>query len=99
MEVSREMKIDILHRNNLRIPTTCRAALESKYRSERWFPENRTGFLPDHRKTICQTDRGRRLPFPGRCRRNGCHEDQLSIRFIFLIFQKPVVDLRLILSI
>ena len=93
------MKVDILHRNNLRVSTACRAALESEYRSKRWFSENRTGFLSDHRKPVCQTNRGRRLPFTSRCRCNGCHEDQLSIRFIFPIFQQPVVDLRFILSI
>ena len=46
MHIAREMKIDLLHRQHLRIASSCRTALHAEARAERGFAQRNDGSLP-----------------------------------------------------
>jgi hypothetical protein len=47
MGISRQMKVDILHRHHLCVPPTGAATFHSKHRTERWLPEGKRGPTPE----------------------------------------------------
>ena len=80
MDIPREMQIDILHRDDLRISAAGRAALHAHARPQRRLAKTNHHLFPDLGKSLRQSHRRRRLPFTRRCRRNRRHQDQFPDR-------------------
>ena len=79
MEISRKMEVQILHRHYLRITASRSAAFDAKARAKRRLTERYDRLLSKFAKGLSKTDACCRLPFPGRRRVDGRHQDQLSI--------------------
>ncbi len=79
-EVTREMKVDVLHRHDLRVPSARGAALHAEHRSERRLPQTDHGAFADTCERVAEPDRGRRLALAGWRRRDGGDEHQLALR-------------------
>src|SRR5262245_50958371 len=86
MEVAGEMEVDVLHRHNLSVAASRRAALHAETGTERGFADADDSLLADLVERIAEADRGRGLALAGRRRRNGGNEDQLAVG---LALQRP----------
>ena len=79
MEVTREVEVDRLHRENLGVAAASRAALHAEARAERRFAEREAGILPDLAEALGEGDRGRGLSGAGRHAGGRRHEDQFPV--------------------
>ena len=98
VEVTREMKVDILHGNDLRVAAACRTALDTENGTERGLSESNDGFFADSAETVCETYGRRGFSFAcggGGDRRN---EDQLTVGLVRFI-QKRKIDFCFVLSV
>ena len=82
VEVAGEVEVDVLHRHHLRVAAAGRAALHAEGGPERRFAQAQHRFLADLIQGIGQPDRGRRLAFAGRRRRDRRDQDQLAVRLV-----------------
>ena len=82
VEVACKMKVDILHRNNLRISSAGSPALNSKNRSQGRFSHGNHGLLIQAVQGVCQTDGHGCLALTCGCGVDGCHQHQLCIRSV-----------------
>ncbi len=80
VEVSGEVQVDVLHRNNLRVAAAGGPALHAEDRSERGLAQTDHGFLADVIERIAQSHRGRGLALACRCRADRGHQDQFGVR-------------------
>ena len=99
VEVSREVEVDIFHREHLRISASCRSAFKSENRSERRLAKCDNGFFSDFGK--CHAKSYRCCGFAFACgsgiyRR---YENQLSVGFIFKSFGTFGCDFRLVFAV
>ena len=46
MGIPGQMKVDIFHRNDLRMPASRTSSLNSKHRTERGLPQSKRGAMP-----------------------------------------------------
>lgn len=79
MEVTGEVKVDVLHRHDLRIAAAGRAALHAETGAERRLAQRRHGLLADAVEAVGQAHGGRGLAFAGRRRVDRGDEDQLAV--------------------
>ena len=85
MEVTGEVQVDILHRNDLCISAACCSALYTEYRSEGRLTECYHNIFTKLLHTICQTYRCGRLSFSCRSRVDRRYENQLSVWLVRFI--------------
>ena len=78
MKITREVQIDVLHGNNLRISAACGSAFNAKNRSERRFAECQHCLVSRLIKCIRQTNRGGSLALPCRSRVDGRYQNKLA---------------------
>ena len=76
MEIPREVQVDVLHGDDLRISAAGGAALDAEHGSERGLPQGDHGILSDPAKPVGKTDRRRRFPLPCRGRGHRGHENE-----------------------
>ena len=98
MEVTGEVKVDILHRHNLCISAACCSALYTKYRSEGRLTKCYHYILAKLLHTICKTYGRCGLSFSGRCRIDCGNKDQFSVFFI-RFFQKVIINFCFIITV
>ena len=79
VEVTGEVEVDRLHRENLGVAAASRAALHAEARAERRFAESEAGILPDLAEALGEGDRGRGLSGAGRHAGGRRHEDQFPV--------------------
>ena len=80
-EVAREMQIDALHRHDLRIAATCRAALHAKHGPEAWLAQTHNRLFASglqHMVQCVAETHSRRLALARRSRTDGRHQNQLD---------------------
>ncbi len=80
--VAREVKVDILHRQDLAFAAAGRPALHPERRAQARLAEREAGALAQSREAHRQADGGRRLPLPGRRGRYRRDEDEPIAQFI-----------------
>ena len=99
VEVTGEMKVQILHRYDLRISAAGCAALDAEARSEGRLTQCDHGLLSEQVQCIGETDRRRGLSLTGRCRIDRGDQNELSVRPILDLIPEIVAQLRLVLSV
>ena len=99
VEITREMKVDVFHGNNLRVTASGSTALNTEYRSEGRLTKGENRILSDLAKAIAQSDRRCGLTLAGRCRCNGCYKNQFSVRLILFILKNTVIYFCLVVSV
>ena len=99
MKITRKMKVQIFHRNNLRITAAGSTALDSEARSEGRLAESDHGLLAELTKCLAEADSRSSLSFPCGSRIDGSHKDQLALRLSFKRLQKIIRKLRLVLAV
>ena len=92
MKIAGEMKIDILHGDNLSIAASRSAALNSENRSERRLTQRDRNILAYSAQTVCKTDSRRGLSFACGGRVYRSNENELSA-LACAVAQKSRVDL------
>ena len=99
VEVTGEVQVQILHRDNLGISAACGASLDSEAGPETRLAERDDSLLPKQVQCVAETDRGRRLSLSGRRRIDGRHQNKLPVRPILHPVPKLAGKLRLVLSV
>ena len=94
VEVAVEMEVDVLHRDDLRVPAAGAAALDPEHRSHRGFAKAEHDVLADPAHPLRERDRGGRLALARLRRRDGGRDDQLAVRPVREPVQDGQVDLR-----
>ncbi len=79
VEIAREVEVDVLHRDHLRVAAARRAALHAEARPERGLAQRAHRLLADVVQGIGETDGRCRLAFAGRSRRDRRHQNELAI--------------------
>src|SRR5699024_3099656 len=97
MEVTVEVEVDLLHRQNLCVTASSSAAFSIHDRTECRFTEFDQDILCKLIESICQTDSTCWLPFPCRCRVHGGYQYHFGFRL--LAFHLMYVDFCLMLPI
>ena len=97
MKVAGEVQVDVLHRDDLRVPASGSAALDAEDRPERRLAKRHHDVLAKLRQAVCQADGGRGLALTGGRRVDGGDEDELAGSVLAL--QDVVVDLCLVLAV
>ena len=95
VHVAREVQIDVLHRQNLRVAAAGCAALDAEHRTERRLAQRDDRLFADLRHRLTETRRRRRLTLARRRWVNRRDENQLAVRLSLEARKKPVVELRL----
>src|SRR5690348_695770 len=78
VEITREVQIDVLHGNNLRVAPASGAALDSEARAQRWLAQADGRALSDTVEAISKADRGGRLALARRSWTDCGNEDKPS---------------------
>ena len=99
MEISIEVQIDLLHRRDLGVAAAGAAALDTKARSDGWFPQAEDGFLAQAIEGVGQSDTRGGLAFASGSRMDRSHQDQLACRGVLQPPVKVKADLGLGLAI
>ena len=98
MEVAREVQVDILHGNDLRVPAAGGTALDAEHRAQAGLAQRHDGLLAQTAQGIGQADGGRGLALARRSGVDGGDQDQLSV-LMLLVAQQVVIDLRLVIAV
>jgi hypothetical protein len=96
VDVAREVKVEVLHRNDLGVAAPGGAALQAEDRTERGLPQAEDGSLADDAETLGQRDGRRRLALAGLRRRKRCNADELPVGAILEPLEHPEIDLPLV---
>ena len=99
VEVSREVEVQVLHRDDLRITASSRASLHAEHRPERRFPQAQDGLAAEDTEALRERDRRRRLSLAGRSGRDRCDVDQLGVGPVSESIDHGQVDLRLVATV
>ena len=78
-EVAGEVQVDVLHRDDLGVATTGRAALHAEDRPEGGLAQADDGPLADHLQSVRQSDARGRLALARRGRADGRDQDELRV--------------------
>ena len=73
VEVAREMKVDVLHRNSLSVSAACRTALNTKYRTKRRLSECHSNLFAYSVHSVCKSYCGRGFTLARRSRVYSCN--------------------------
>ena len=84
VEITREMEVDVLHRNNLRIAAAGCAALDSENRTERRLPERNNGVFSEPSESVRKTDGGGGLTLA--CGGGGDSRNKNKLSVFVLVF-------------
>ena len=98
VEVTGEVQVDVLHRDDLSVAATGSAALNTEHRAQRGLTQGNQDVLAQLPHAIGQTNGGGCLAFAGRGGVDGSDENQLAIGTLDL-FQNVVVHLSLVLAV
>ena len=98
VEIAREVKVDVLHRNHLCVAAAGRAAFDSEDRAERRLTKSDHHVLVKPLHRVREADRCRRLAFARRSRVDRRDENQFAVRTLDVL-QDIVVYLRLVLAV
>ncbi len=87
MQVAREMQVNLLHGQHLRVAAASRTALHAENGSKRRFTKRKHCLPADFRHAVCKPDRNGRFALAGRGRIDGGDKNQfrVMIRFIELL--------------
>ncbi len=96
VHVPREMEVDVLHRDDLRVPAAGRAALDSEHRPDRRLPQACERVDADLGETLCEADQRRRLALAHARRRDAGHAHQLAVGTFAQTVQDAERHLRLV---
>ncbi|MPN20778.1 hypothetical protein SDC9_168157 [bioreactor metagenome] len=100
MKISREMKVDVFHRNDLRISAAGRAAFDTENRPEGRFSERDNDVFTQTRDCVAYADGRRRFSFSGRRRIDRRRQNQLCFfPGTFCRFQKIIIYFCFVLSV
>src|SRR5690625_383058 len=99
MEVTSEVQVDILHRDDLRVPAASRATLHPEDRPEARLTETEDDILLTKPKRVGQPRRDRRLPLTRWSRCDTRHQDELTILPLTSLLDRVERDLGLVGSI
>jgi hypothetical protein len=99
VEVAGEMKVDVLHRHDLRITAACRAALHSEHRSERRLANADRRLLAEAVERVAQSNGSRCLPLAGRRGTDARDENQPGVFPSFERVQVLERNLRLVVAV
>ena len=99
VEVTGEMQVHVLHRDDLRIAAAGSTTLDAEVRPERSLADAGDGLLADAVQPVAEANRRRRLALAGRCRVDGGDEDQLAVRAAAGRGDELCRDLRLVMAV
>ena len=85
MEVAGEMEVDLIHRQDLCVPTAAGATFLSEAGPERGLTQCHDGFLAYAVQTQCQPYRHGSLTDTCLCRRDGGDQDEMMLLDAFLV--------------
>ena len=83
VDVAGEVKVDVLHRDDLRVAAARRAAFDAEDRAQRGFPQCQHGLLAKPVHGLRQAYRHGGLAFPGRRRVDSRDKDKFAVFFVF----------------
>jgi hypothetical protein len=98
MDVAREMEVEVLHRDDLRVAAAGRAALDPEHRAERGLTQAERDFLANVTEPLGQRDRRGRFPLAGLRRRDRGNADQLAVGDLLQSLEDVERDLGLVLA-
>ena len=93
VKIPGEMKVDVLHGDDLSVSAAGGAALYAEYRTERRLAQRDNGLLPDSAERVRKTDRRRGLAFARRGRRYRGNKHELPLLLSFERTEKLRRDL------
>ena len=99
MEIAGEVKVHILHRNDLRISAAGGAALHAETGAKRGFADADRCLFADAVEAVAEADGRCRLAFAGRRRIDRGHEDQLAVGAAGDACDELGRDLRLVMAV
>ena len=99
VSVAGEMKVEILHRHNLRVSTSGRTALDAEGWPLRRLANACEDLLADLVQTLADADCGYRFPFAERGGGDGSHINVLGVGEILDSFQNVEMNLGLVLAV
>ena len=79
VHIAREVEVDILHGDDLRISAACGAALHAEHGAQRGLTQGDNHVLADTAHAVRKSDGGRRLALPCRSGRNGGDKDEFPL--------------------
>ena len=85
VEVTGEVEVDILHRNDLCVSAAGGTTLNTEYRTQGRLAESNHNVLADLGKAVRQTDGGGSLTLTGRSGGNGSYENQFAVGIRLLL--------------
>ena len=95
-EIPGEVQVDVLHRDDLRLPAAGGAALHAEHRTEGGLPQADHCAFTDPAEGVAETDRRRGLALAGGCRRHRGDQHELALRPVLERREVIQRDLRLV---
>ena len=99
VEVAGEVEVQVLHRDDLRVPAAGRSSLHAEDGAERCLAQAQHGLPPELAEPLRERDRRRGLPLTGRRGRDRRDVDQLRVGPVGEPVDHGEVDLRLVPSV
>jgi len=99
VHIAGEVQVDILHGNDLCIAAAGCTALDAEYRTQGRFTQCQDCLLADLVQCVCQTYADGSLALACRCRVDGGHQNQLTVRLAVQLFEQLLRQLCLVVTI
>ena len=99
VEVAGEVEVDVFHGNDLGISAAGGTALDAEDRAERRLTECDDDVLADLSHAVGETDGRGGLALTRRGGVDGGDKDEFAVRFVGIILQKFIVDLRFVVAV
>ena len=93
------MKVDILHRDDLRLTAAGRTTLHTEAGSKTGFAQAGDGLLSNQIECITQAHRGRCFALARWCWRHRCNEYEITLLLILKRTNKFAANLRLVMAV
>src|SRR6266849_731559 len=93
LRITRQVQVEKLHRHHLAVASARGAALDAKGRAHRRLANGHRRGPSDAGEGLAESDRGRRLAFAERRRRDRRHHDVLRLRPVGELFDRLELDL------
>ena len=78
-----KVKVNIFHRKDLCVTTTCSTTFNPHNRTKRWFTKGNHRFLTNFVQSVCKTNWHSWFPFTSWCWVDSCHQNQFSWLIVF----------------
>ena len=85
VEIAREVQVDVLHGNDLRVSAASRTTLDAEDGPEGGLAQRDDHVLANLAHAIGQAHRRGGLALARRRRRDGCHEDELAVWLVGIV--------------